>query len=334
MKNKNTNSLITGITGFLGSLIAKNLIHTDAYRQGSIKIIGLARNIEKAQVQFADYDMRNVSFHSVDITDKDKMFSIFKEQHIDYMIHCAAATASSYMVSHPIETADGIVLGTRNMLELARRMQVKSMVYLSSMEAYGRVTDIGRPRKEEELGDIDITSPRSCYPLGKRMAEHYCHIYYKEYGVPVKVARLSQTFGEGVRPEDKRVFMQFARSAMQYEDIVLKTQGLSVGNYCDSTDAVNAVMMLLHKGENGEIYNVVNEENTMTIRQMAQLVSDRIAGGRIQVRVEAEDTTKTGYAPDTALRMSAEKLRLLGWRPTKNLEQMYRDVIQELEKSV
>ena len=128
--------------------------------------------------------------------------------------------------------------------------------------------------------------------------------------------------------------MQFARSAMQYEDIVLKTQGLSVGNYCDSTDAVNAVMMLLHKGENGEIYNVVNEENTMTIRQMAQLVSDRIAGGRIQVRVEAEDTTKTGYAPDTALRMSAEKLRLLGWRPTKNLEQMYRDVIQELEKSV
>ena len=149
MKNKNTNILITGITGFLGSLIAKNLIHTDAYRQGSIKIIGLARNIEKAQVQFADYDMRNVSFHSVDITDKDKMFSIFKEQHIDYMIHCAAATASSYMVSHPIETADGIVLGTRNMLELARRMQVKSMVYLSSMEAYGRVTDIGRPRKEE-----------------------------------------------------------------------------------------------------------------------------------------------------------------------------------------
>ena len=74
--------------------------------------------------------------------------------------------------------------------------QVESMVYLSSMEVYGDIDcNDGRYVSEKELGNIDIDSSRSCYPLGKRMAEHYCHIFHKEYHVPVKIARLSQAFG-------------------------------------------------------------------------------------------------------------------------------------------
>lgn len=234
------------------------------------------------------------------------------------------------MVSNPVETADSIVLGTRNVLELAKRQQVKSMVYLSSMEVYGRVNDIGRTRKEEELGEISLVAPRSCYSLGKRMAEHYCHIYQKEYGVPVKIARLAQTFGVGVRPDDNRVYMQFTKAALEKKDIVLKTLGNSYGNYCAADEAVNAILLLLEKGVDGETYNVVNESNTMCIREMAQLVAEKVAGGKISVRVELEEEGKTGYAPDTQLKLAGEKMAELGWKPTKGLEEMYLDVLQEI----
>lgn len=99
---------------------------------------------------------------------------------------------------NPVETENSIVMGTHNILELARQRKIKSMVYLSSMEVYRMVPDIGRPRREEEIGDIQLDNARSCYLLGKRMTEHYCYIYAQEYGIPVKIARLAQTFGTGV----------------------------------------------------------------------------------------------------------------------------------------
>lgn len=91
----------------------------------------------------------------------------------------------------------------------------------SSDKVYGTVDDIGRPRKEDELGGMEIFFSRCCYPRGKRMAEHYCYIYQQEYGIPVKIARLAQTFGKGIRPDDNRVYMQFARAVNEGRDIIL-----------------------------------------------------------------------------------------------------------------
>lgn len=322
------NYLITGATGLLGSMLIKYIISSDEYINGNVSIIAMARSEAKFNEVYSGYDCGSVKFFKQELCEPIDVASMSEQ--VDYIIHCAAATTSAYMISNPLETADGIVLGTRNMLELARQLNVKSMVYLSSMEVYGRVADIGRPRSENELGEIRLDNARSCYPLGKRMAEHYCYIYNKEYGVPVKAARLAQTFGTGVRPEDNRVYMQFARAAMDGNDIVLKTMGNSIGNYCATEDTVNAIFTILDKGVNGEVYNVVNEANTMSIRSMAELVAERIAEGRIKVRIELEDSAKTGYAPDTGLRLSGEKLRRLGWKPTKNLEQMYRDVLMSI----
>jgi len=317
--------LITGITGFVGSLLAKHLMGLSEYKAGTLRILGLVRDMEKAKRVFAGDNCENLQFIQADLCDAQAVLSIVEP--VDYIVHCAAATTSSYMISNPVETADGIVLGTRNMLELAKSKAVKSMVYVSSMEVYGSVTDIGRLRTEEELGEIALTSPRSCYPLGKRMAEHYCHAFFKEYGVPVKVARLAQTFGTGVRLEDNRVYMQFARAVKEGRDIVLKTQGRSFGNYCSSEDAITALLVLLEKGANGEAYNVVNEANTMRIVEMAELVASRVAQGKVAVRIEVEDASRTGYAPDTELRLSGAKLRTLGWEPTKDLEEMYKDIL-------
>ena len=90
-------------------------------------------------------------------------------------------------------------------------------------------------------------------------------------------------------------------------------------------------IIILEKGADGEVYNIVNEKNTMTICEMAQLVASKIAKDRIKVEIRCEDNRKTGYAPKTGLRMSSEKLCALGWIPQKSLIEMYEDVIGEIK---
>ena len=117
---------------------------------------------------------------------------------------------------------------------------------------------------------------------------------------------------------------------MEKKDIILKTEGKSFGNYCGTEDAIQAVLTIMKQGKAGEAYNVVNEENTMRIREVAELVAKELAGNRIGVRFEWEDPSKTGYAPDTGLRLSGEKLRALGWKPTQGLLQMFKDVMEAI----
>ena len=318
--------LITGATGMIGG----SLIRRISEKKIPCRMILPVRNIAKAERLYKglrDSDYQKILFIETQLGDiRPEQFPM----PIDVIIHCACITQSGEMVAHPIETADSIVIGTRNVLELARTKQVSSMVYVSSMEVYGKVEDTGKAVDEDQLGDIDLQSPRSCYPMGKRMAEHYCHLYHHEYKVPVKIARLAQTFGKGVRPDDHRVYMQFARAILEEKDIVLKTRGTSMGNYCAIDDAVEGIWTILWKGKDGETYNVVNEANTMRIRDMAELVAEQVAGGKVKVRVEAEDAVKNGYAPDTGLRLSGKKLQGLGWRPTKGLVEMYQEVLGQL----
>ena len=331
MDIKKGHYLITGATGFLGRVITEYLI-----KSGCVVTI-LVRDVNRCSDFIKEMIRRDVvKCNTWDIADSMsvnkvvEMFENEQSQPVDYIIHLAATTRSKIMIDNPVEVADGIVLGTKNILELAKRIGVASMVYVSSMEVYGSVKDNGNLVTEDELGDIDIFSARSCYPLGKRMAEQYCYDYFAEYGVPVKIARLAQTFGTGISPEDNRVFMQFVKAVREDRDIVLKTKGMSYGNYCETMDAVRGIMTILAKGEEGEAYNVVNEANTMRISEMAELVASRIAKGRIKVTYDIDDTGKNGYAADTQLRLSGEKLRKLGWEPTKNLEQMYRDLYEEI----
>lgn len=317
---------ITGVSGLVGGMVVNTILHSQEYKAGVCEIYALMHNKQSVEKAWSNYDrlfLINGDVRSIACMERINVT-------IDYIIHCAAPTASAYMISNPVETVDSIVLGTKNVLEFARTKNIKSMVYLSSMEVYGKVPEIGRTRKEEELGEISLDSVRSCYPLAKRMAEHYCYIYAKEYAVPVRCARLAQTFGKGVRAEDNRVYMQFARAIVSNTDIVLSTRGTTIGNYCAIEDAVEAIFLILNNGVDGEVYNVVNESSTMRIFEMAHLVAKELGGGKVKVVFEAEDSETTGYAPTTELRMSSEKLRRLGWTPTKSLVDMYKDVITEL----
>lgn len=318
--------LVTGAGGYIGSMCVEHIMHTEK----DAGVIALVRNTQKAAVRFQEFGSR-VRIIGADLRDRAAVAAL--ETDCDTVIHCASVTKSAEMIVHPVEVTESIINTVQNILELARRCQVRSMVYLSSMEVYGRLDcSDGHRAEEEELGEIELFQARSCYPLGKRMAEQICFSYYKEYGVPVKIARLAQTFGRGVSSEESRVFAQFARAARAGSDIVLHTQGNSMGNYCSIDDAVEGIFTILKHGADGEAYNVVNEANTMTIRQMAELVAEKIAGGKSRVICRIPEENCYGYAAETGLRLSGKKLEGLGWHPRKDLVQMYRDLLDALEE--
>lgn len=309
--------LITGAAGYIGSSLVKHILQYEE----NVKVMALVRNMDKAKRILPD----TAELVQVDLTDKKVMDALKAD--CDYIIHCASVTKSSEMISHPVEVIESIVNTTQNVLELARRRDVISVVNLSSMEIYGNIDcSDGHRVSEEELGDINILDVRSCYPMGKRMAETICRSYWEEYKVPVKTARLAQTFGKGILPADTRVFVQFARAAKEGKDIILHTKGDSMGNYCGIDDAIKGILAILHHGIDGESYNVVNEKNTMTIREMAELVAEKLTKGRSGIVTQIPDGNIYGYGAYTGLRLSGERLAGLGWMPEESLEDMYWDL--------
>lgn len=322
-----TTYIITGATGYIGSALIKFILKDGQIGGGNqeVHIIAPVRDRHKASGMLPA-GVEPVQMNLCDRRCVEQMLEVGSEA--DYIIHCASVTKSAEMIAHPVEVTESIVNTTQNILELARRCNVKSMVYLSSMEVYGNIDcSDGHRVSEQELGNIDISNVRSCYPLGKRMAENICYSYSAEYGVPVKIARLAQTFGRGVRPDDNRVFAQFTNAVRTGSDIVLHTAGNSMGNYCDIDEAVDAILFLLQNGANAEAYNVVNEKNTMCIREMAELVAEKVAGGSIKVTYDIPEGNPFGYPPATGLKLSGEKLRKLGWEATYGLEDMYRKML-------
>ena len=309
---------ITGSTGLIGSMLVRCLLALDA----DITLLLPVRNIRKARTMFAD-GLQHIELEETpDLTAWTKTL----DSDIDYIVHCASPTAGSFMTEHPVETFTLAVDTTRNLLDYMRRKNVKSFVFISSLEYYGQNHD-DAIISEEYLGHLDMTSPRSSYPLAKRSAEFLCSMYAREYGMAAKVARLTQTFGAGVASDDNRVFAQFARSIKDGRDIVLHTTGESAKPYCYTTDCVSAILHIMLKGQKGEAYNVANDDTYISIRDMAELLRRQFNPA---VRVIIEQHPEMGYAPVTRLHLSSEKLRALGWSPRYSLVEMFSRLIQSL----
>ena len=314
---ENTKFLITGATGLIGSTLVRCLLALNE----NIQITCPVRSVDKAFLLFGE-DSSKVKWLEGNL--QDTLHDL--DEYNDFVIHCASPTAGKYMVEHPAETFEFAMDSTRSLLSFAKRYHVKGMVYLSSLEYYGQNAD-EKLIEEDFEGYVDPNSPRSSYPLGKRAAEFLCVAYAKEFGVKVKVARLTQTFGVGVSSNDNRVFAQFARSVIQGTDIVMHTTGESAKPYCYTTDCVSAMLYILLKGKNGEAYNVANPNTYISIRDMANFLQSQF-NPKIQVRIELHP--EMGYAPVTKLRLSADKLMSLGWLPRYNLRDMFDKLIKSM----
>ena len=315
---KGSTVLVTGATGLIGSLLVRSLLAI-----GDIEVLAFVRNEEKARSIFSDN--QNLRLVIGDITSRIEI-----EGTVDYIFHCASVTTSKVMIEKPVETLLTSIDGTKNILELAKEKNSKSVVYISSMEMYGVFENLSHEVKENDLGYIDPLKVRSNYPECKRLCENMCIAYLSEYDVPVKIARLAQTFGAGILPGENRVFAQFARSAINGENIVLHTKGLSEGNYCYTRDCMTGLLTILLRGKNGEAYNISNPVSHTTIDDMAKMVAEKIADGKIKVVFDIPEDNTFGYAADTKMKLNSDKLQALGWKPEVGLEEAYRRMMGEL----
>ncbi len=311
--------LITGATGLIGSTLIHCLLALDK----KIRIIAPVRNKKRAEALFED-DATKIELIECDLLSFD--YDSIGE--VDYIIHCAAPTSSKFFVEHPVETFDTILQGTSVLLQYAKRHSVLGFVYLSSLEVYGRLDNDSKLVTEDVQGYWDPTSVRSSYPMAKRAAENLCCLYAHEYGVPTKIARLTQTTGAGIAKDDNRVIAQFARLAAEGKDIILHTTGESARPYCYTTDAVSAILYIMLKGEKGEAYNVANGDTYISARGMAEYLKENF-NPNINVRVELNEGM--GYAPATKQRLSAEKLMKLGWVPRYGLKEIFERLTQYLK---
>ena len=313
--------LITGATGLIGQNVIKYLFDE---LQGKVSIYALVRSIDKAKDIFlSNYD--NIHFLQGDILNFD-----FDDLKIDYIIHAASQTSSRAFVENPVETISVAIDGTRNILDYARKSKVKRFVYLSTMEVYGMPEN---DNKIDELYPCNLNTMevRSSYPESKRMCENLCKSYMMEYEVPVNVLRLTQTFGNGVAYNDKRVFAEFARCVIENRDIILKTKGETKRSYLHTYDAAKAIVKVMFDGKPGEAYNVCNPSTYCSIYEMAQLVANEVANGRIAVKIEEDLNNSSGFAPTLHMNLSIGKIESLGWKAEYDLKKMYLDMISDMQ---
>lgn len=310
--------LVTGATGLIGVSLVRSLLY-----MGDIKVLAFVRNENKAK---SIYEQNS----NLEIVIGDIINPIDIIETVDYIFHCASVTTSKIMVEQPVETLMTSIEGTKHILNLAKEKRCKSVVYVSSMEVYGAFDNLDHEVTEDDLGYIDPLKVRSNYPEAKRLCENMCIAYLQEYGIPVKIARLAQTFGAGILQNENRIFAQFARSVINNENIILHTKGLSEGNYCYTRDCMTGLLTILLKGKDGEAYNVSNPNSHTTIVDMAKMVAHKIAKGNIEVLFDIPETNTFGYAADTKMKLNSNKLQQLGWKPEIGLEEAYKRMIEDM----
>lgn len=309
--------LITGATGLIGSALVKRLA------EQSVQIVCPVRSVEKAKAIFDSETFAVVKWLETSIVE----FLRGTAEDYDFIIHCSSPTASKYFVEYPVETMRYNIDTTTGILDYALKHQVKGIIYLSSLESYGVILDDTKLVTEDVQGYVNPMEVRSSYNMAKRTCESLCHAYASEYGIPVKVVRLTQTISPFISDDDMRVFAQFARHAAKGEDIELHTEGFSARQYIHIDDAVEAILCVLYKGVPGEVYNAAREDSYISVRDMAQFVQENFnPTGKVVFHLRDD----MGYAPITKLRLDTQKLRNLGWRCEKDLYEMFRDLIEKL----
>ena len=291
--------LITGGAGFVGSHLCEAILKrgdevlcVDNFYTGSRRNVG--------------HLMGNPRF---ELLRHDVCFPLHVE--VDEIYNLACPASPVHYQSDPVQTTKTSVVGALNMLGLAKRLKIP-VLQASTSECYG--DPAVHPQPESYWGNVNPIGPRSCYDEGKRCAETLFFDYHRQHGLAIKVARIFNTYGPRMHPDDGRVVSNFIVQALKGEDITLYGDGAQTRSFCFVDDLVDGLIRLMATapGVTGPI-NLGNP-GEFTIRQLAETVVEMTGSrSRLVQRPLPQDDPRQ-RRPDLA-RAKAE----LDWQPTTAL---------------
>jgi UDP-glucuronate decarboxylase len=288
--------LVTGGAGFLGSHLCERLL-----AQGHDVIC--LDNFFTSQKQNVSHLLGQPNFELIrhDIT-----LPVWLE--VDEIYNLACPAAPGHYQFNPIKTMKTSVLGAIHVLGMAKRCGAK-VFQASTSEVYGDPEV--HPQPESYRGSVNPIGPRACYDEGKRAAETLFMDYHRRHGIPVRIARIFNTYGPRMHPYDGRVISTFLRQALQGEDLTIFGDGSQTRSFCYRDDMIDGILRMM--GAPDDLVGPVNLGNPeeFTIRQLAELVLELTASRSklVQKPLPADDPAQR--RPDITLATAR-----LGWRPT------------------
>lgn len=231
---------------------------------------------------------------------------------VDYVVNLACPASPVDFSRIPIDIMRTCSEGTRHLLELALHKGAH-FLQASTSEVYGDPEV--HPQCEDYTGNVNITGPRAVYDEGKRYAEALCFAYHRKYRVPIHVARIFNTYGPRMRPDDGRVVSNFCVQALQGEPLTLYGGGQQTRSFCYCEDEVRGLYLLLTSEETGPV-NIGNPAE-FSVRELAEIVRE-LTGSRSELRdvplLHADDPKRR--RPD--ITRAQERL---GWAPQVDLRE-------------
>jgi UDP-glucuronate decarboxylase len=304
--------LVTGGAGFIGShLCARLLERGDEVLCVDNFYTGTRRNVQHL--------LSNPLF---EVMRHDVCFPLYVE--VDEIFNLACPASPVHYQFDPVQTTKVSVHGSINMLGLAKRVKAK-VLQASTSEVYG--DPAVHPQKEDYWGNVNPVGVRSCYDEGKRCAETLFFDYRRQHRLPIKVARIFNTYGPGMHPNDGRVVSNFIIQALRNEDITIYGTGNQTRSFCYVSDLVDGLVRLMQTAD--EVTGPVNLGNPVefTIGQLAETVISLIgSSSKIAYRPLPEDDPRQ-RCPDITL---AQKL--LAWAPRVQLRDGLIKTIEYFER--
>ncbi|MBO8240491.1 SDR family oxidoreductase [Prochlorococcus marinus XMU1412] len=252
-------NLVTGGAGFLGSHLIDKLLNV------SEEVICLDNYFTGRKTNIAKW-LGNKNF---ELIRHDVINPIQLE--VDRIWHLACPASPVHYQSNPIKTSKTSFLGTYNMLGLARRVNAR-ILFASTSEVYGD-PEI-HPQPEEYKGSVNPIGIRSCYDEGKRIAESLCFDYQRMHQTEIRVARIFNTYGPRMIPNDGRVVSNFIVQALTNQPITIYGDGSQTRSFCYVDDLVNGLISLMNSSEIGPM-NIGNPSE-FTIKELAEIILKKI----------------------------------------------------------
>lgn len=300
LKYRKKRILVTGGAGFIGSHLCEKLL-----TQGHEVLC--VDNFFTGHVN----NINHLNDKNFEIIRHDITLPLHVE--VDEIYNLACPAAPVYYQFNPVQTVKTNVHGAINMLGLAKRVGAK-ILQASTSEVYGDPKE--HPQKESYWGNVNPIGPRSCYDEGKRCAETLFFDYHRQYGLATKVARIFNTYGPRMQPDDGRVVSNFIVQVLENKDITVYGDGSQTRSFCYIDDLVDALLRLMESGD--AVIGPINLGNPteFTIKQLAESVLKMLrSGNKISFQPLPVDDPKQ-RKPDIS-----EAIKILNWTPTTGLDQ-------------